>query len=74
MLPIEDCGHIFNEMKSLAQINLELMDLLLGGGLNEFAGKLAKQIIIPLITTVKCGGFLLYGTPLIYTQEMPTSQ
>jgi hypothetical protein len=54
-------------MKSLAHINLELMDLLLGGSFNEFAGKLARQIIIPLITTVKCGGFLLYGTPLIYT-------
>ncbi len=67
MLPVEDCSHILNEMKSLAHINLELMDLLLGGSFNEFAGKLARQIIIPLITTVKCGGFLLYGTPLIYT-------
>ena len=33
-------------------------------------GHLHKDVILPLLVGVKCCGFYLYGTPLIYTQEM----
>jgi hypothetical protein len=31
---------------------------------------LHREIILPLLVGVQCAGFLLYGTPLIYTQEI----
>lgn len=33
-------------------------------------GHLHKDVILPLLVGVKCCGFYLYGTPLIYTQDM----
>ena len=33
-------------------------------------GRLHKDMILPLIVGVKSCGFFLYGTPLIYTQEV----
>jgi hypothetical protein len=27
-------------------------------------------VILPLLTGVSCGGFFLYGSPIIYTQEL----
>lgn len=35
--------------------------------------KLNRDLILPLLVVVKCYGFVLYGTPLIYTQEMRSS-
>ena len=29
-----------------------------------------KDVVLPLLVGVKCCGFYLYGTPLIYTQEV----
>ena len=31
---------------------------------------LHKEVILPLLVGVRCFGFYLYGTPLIYTQEI----
>jgi hypothetical protein len=31
---------------------------------------LHKEVILPFLVGVKCYGFYLYGTPLIYTQEL----
>ena len=33
-------------------------------------GHLHKDVILPLLVGVKCCGFYLYGTPLIYTQDL----
>lgn len=33
-------------------------------------GHLHKDVILPFLVGIKCCGFYLYGTPLIYTQEM----
>ncbi len=67
MYPIEDALHITNEIKSLRLISVELMDLLQDGTVTD--SKLPRQLIIPLISCVKCAGFLLYGTPVIYLLE-----
>lgn len=29
---------------------------------------------MPLITGVSCGGFFLYGTPIIYTQDLDSTK
>jgi len=66
ILPIEDASHVIIEMRGLSQIQIELNQLL---NCAE-SSKIAAQIIVPLITTVKCGAFLIYATPVIYTQEI----
>lgn len=53
-------------MRGLTQIQIELNQLL---NCPE-SSKIAAQIIVPLLTTVKFGAFLIYGTPVIYTQEI----
>ena len=32
--------------------------------------KLHKDVILPLLSGISCGGFFIYGTPIIYTQEL----
>ena len=66
ILPTEDSHHVVLEMRGLNQIQIELNQLL---NCPENS-KIAAQIIVPLITTVKCGAFLIYATPVIYTQEI----
>lgn len=31
--------------------------------------RLAKQLVVPLIATVKCGAFLIYGVPIMFTVD-----
>lgn len=50
-------------MRGLSQIQIEINQLL--HGLD--GSKLATQMIVPLISIVKCGAFLIFGTPIIYT-------
>ena len=37
---------------------------------SEGRSDLHKEVILPFLVGVKCFGFYIYGTPLIYTQEM----
>ena len=37
-------------------------------------GHLHKDVVLPFIVGIKCCGFYLYGTPLIYTQEVKGEQ
>lgn len=37
-------------------------------------GGLHREMILPLLTGVQCAGFFLYGTPVIYTQEVASEK
>jgi len=64
LLPIEKAEYLLEEVKALSQLQIELMQVL---SYPEPKSKLSKQIIVPLIAVVKCGAFLIFCTPLIYT-------
>lgn len=74
LLPIEEAYHVLDEVSSLAQVQIELMQSL--SNLGPDSSTLVKQIVVPLITVVKFGAFLIYATPLIYaeygTESSPT--
>jgi hypothetical protein len=38
--------------------------------LQKSQSQLHREMILPLLAGVQCAGFFLYGTPLIYTQEV----
>ena len=65
---------MLDEVSSLAQVQIELMQSL--SNLGPDTSTLVKQIVVPLITVVKFGAFLIYATPLIYaeygTESSPT--
>lgn len=75
VLPFEDAQYVREEMKALKYVQTELLDIQnMDEGLEDFKksaqSTLHKQVILPLLSAVSCGGFYLYGTPLIYTQDM----
>jgi len=75
VLPYEDSSYIREEMRALKYVQIELLDIQnMDEGLeetkNSSTSHLHKQVFLPFISSVSCGGFYLYGTPLIYTQDL----
>lgn len=85
-MPYEDARHILDEIKALKYAQTEILDIQTTNqtssqekayermaGRNPQKNNLHNEIIFPLLAGVKCCGFYLYGTPLIYTQEVQQS-
>lgn len=76
MLPMADGQYVKNEMKALRYIQTELLELnSIRNQLQESNPKLAKQrsifnqLILPLLSAVECGGFMVYASPIIYIPD-----
>lgn len=81
MLPLSDGFFVQNEMKALKYLQNELMELNQlqnqleekqndagGPGYGKRAESIYKQLIMPLLSAVECGGFFIFASPLIYIQ------
>lgn len=73
MLPQSDAYYIKNEMRGLKYIQTELLELTqIHNSIREKSPHLAseksiyKQLILPLLSSVECGGFVLFASPIIY--------
>jgi hypothetical protein len=76
MLPLSDCSYVKNEMKALKYIQTELIELnSIHNQLQDQNPKLAKkrsiykQLILPLLSAIECGGFTIFASPTIYIPE-----
>ena len=77
VLPYEDAYYLRNELQALKYVQLELLELTsLSAPLSQqhqVKETLHKDVLLPLITGVAFNGFYLYGTPVIYTQELDSN-
>lgn len=79
-MPFEDALHIREEIKALKYAQIELLDLQMIDNRSvdlsptkspsKPRSKLHREMILPLLAGVQCAGLFLYGTPIIYTQEV----
>ena len=81
MLPSSDSHFVKNEMKALKFIQNEVMeldqiknasnDLISSPYLerNQGAPSIFRQMILPLLSGVECGGFFIFASPTIYIQN-----
>lgn len=73
MLPESDSYFVKNEMKGLKYIQTELMELSqIQNQLHDFSRprqddkSIFKHLILPLLSQVQCGGFVVFASPTIY--------
>ena len=73
ILPCSDAHFVRNEMKALKYMQNELMEL--GQIQNQFMDmsqsnsnqqSIYKSLILPLLSAIECGGFMLFASPTIY--------
>ena len=83
MLPYSDSYFVRNEMKALKYIQNELMELAqIQNQFNDFEPgsgtshsmfqkpqSIFKNIILPFLTGIECGGFFIFASPTVYIQD-----
>jgi hypothetical protein len=65
-------------MRALKYATIELLDLQMLDSKDTLmspkrSSNIHKELILPLLAGVQCAGFYLYGTPVIYTPDVPRS-
>lgn len=75
MLPYEEAYFVLNEMQALKYLQTELLELqalipYVSTQYQQSKFNTHNDLILPLITGVSCAGFFLYGSPIIYTQDL----
>ena len=76
MLPLSDCSYVKNELKALKYIQTEIIEL--NSLYNQLIDQdptiaktqsIYKQLILPLLSSIECGGFMIFASPSIFIPD-----
>ena len=88
MLPHSDSHYVRNEMKALKYIQNEILELSqIQNQINDISGQnqynnknqqsqksIFKNLILPLLASIECGGFFIFASPTIYILDYDETQ